>query len=155
MPRLLSESERVESFWRNVARASDAECWAWTGRTIRTGYGLFLWTANGKRTGTTAHRYAFQLMHGALPKDVDLDHLCRNRACVNPAHLDPVSHTENVRRGRSGAFNREKTHCVRGHAYSPENTRRNSKGGRVCRKCSAIHTVNWKRRKRGALDAIV
>jgi len=146
--RLFSLYDSADVFWSRVEKTDG--CWLWKGRTIRTGYGHFLWTENGKRLGTTAHRVAYILTIGHPEPGLDLDHLCRNRLCVNPLHLEPCTHQENIKRGRSGAFNREKTHCSRGHAYDEANTARGSKGERVCRKCSVMHSQKWKAKQRYA-----
>lgn len=78
-------------------------------------------------------------MVGPIPEGLSLDHLCRHPWCVNPAHLDPVEHAENVRRGASGikAMARAalQTHCKHGHEFTPENTRISAQGSRVCRAC--------------------
>lgn len=80
-------------------------------------------------------------MIAEIPNGLELDHLCRNRACVNPYHLDPVSHAENMRRGVAGLKQREKTHCPVGHEYTAENTYIHPQNGsRNCKACQRERT---------------
>jgi hypothetical protein len=89
------------------------------------------------------------LMVGQIPDGLTLDHLCRNRRCVNPAHLEAIPHSENIRRGKSpSALNRLKTHCKRGHAYTQENTHIHN-GERHCRTCWKINARKKRKRNSG------
>jgi hypothetical protein len=103
-------------------------CWLWAGATNRKGYGSFR-LAGG--TIQSAHRWSFIYAHRFNPEGLDIDHLCGVRNCVNPAHLEAVTHLENILRRPSY----RKTHCLRGHEYSPENTYTDPRGGRTCRAC--------------------
>ena len=105
-------------------------CWLWSGALNRQGYG----TAFGGRDKRLAHRFMYELHIGPIPTGLELDHLCSQPACVNPAHLEPVTHAENMRRSRAGAYWAAKTHCPHGHAYDAENTR-HFEGRRWCRTC--------------------
>lgn len=82
-----------------------------------------------------AHRAMYEEVVGKVPDGASLDHLCRNPGCVNPPHLEPVTHTENVRRGHSGYRNKAKVSCPSGHAYDEANTRVSVEGWRRCRVC--------------------
>lgn len=109
-------------------------CWEWQMSLMKAGYGQ-LWVG-GKNHYT--HRLMYQLSVGPLPEDRSLvvDHLCRNRACCNPAHLEAVPMGENTARGVLLENLRNKTHCKNGHEFTPENTKRHKlSGGRYCRIC--------------------
>ena len=117
-----------ERFFAHVVRGPS--CWTWDG-SKRNGYGLFNIGSNcdGSRRVVSAHRFAYQLRKGPIPDGLTLDHLCRNRSCVNPDHHEPVTAAENVARSA-----RVRTHCKHGHEFTPENTRM-YRGARVCRTC--------------------
>jgi hypothetical protein len=128
-----------ERFWARVNKTQG--CWLWTGYQKADGYG---WLTLGNRQ-TTAHLAAYRALVGPVPQGLELDHVCGNPACVKavadefgPAHLEPVTHRENVRRGRvrfNGAHERAKTHCPQGHPYDEANTYITKRGARNCRVC--------------------
>jgi hypothetical protein len=124
----MRELNTAEGIWSHVAVGTARECWPYQGRLTTKGYGQFYF--NGRRH--SAHRVAYELAIGPVPSGAQLDHLCRNRACCNPSHLEPVSPKEDTR--RSPIHNGAKTHCPHGHPYSAENTRR-YRGSRYCRTC--------------------
>jgi len=118
-------------------------CWEWTGARNTSGYGQ---ACLGGRTWG-AHRLVYLLVMGQLP-DLPLDHLCRNRLCVNPEHMEPVTSAENTRRSPLvGAKNAAKRHCPRGHEYTPANTMMCF--SRKCRTCARefVRVANRKRTK--------
>jgi hypothetical protein len=143
----------TERFWSHVDKVNHGHCWVWTG-ALRLGYGRY-------RVGqkkVTAHRFAYEALVEPIAAGLSLDHICRNRSCVNPAHLEPVTHLENVRRGdacrkRTGlkglavtwANRRGKTECRYGHSLADAYVGGN--GRRSCRTCKAIV---WQRKKAAA-----
>jgi hypothetical protein len=109
-------------------------CWTWTSTICKTtGYGYFYY----QRKNLLAHRFSYQLFIGLIPHGLQLDHLCRNRSCVNPTHLEPVTIKENIRRGISFAVqNAVKTHCKNGHEFTIKNSFIDKFGNRNCRACA-------------------
>ena len=134
--------ERRIAKLKSTSVSVEGDCWIWTKATTWNGYGLS--ALNGKKT--TAHRVMYGLHNGPIPDGLELDHLCRNRLCVNPEHLEPVTHSINLRRGL------EATGCKRGHPYSPENfsliNRANGKFERRCKACHRERNRNAKSRHR-------
>jgi hypothetical protein len=121
-------------------------CWIWTGHLNRTGYGQVNRGASEGRA--LVHRVTYEHGVGRIPEGLELDHLCSVRACCNPDHLEPVTHLENVRRGRGSEVAQrlaaQRTHCVNGHPYEGENYRITKSGRRRCRVCAR----EWAQRKR-------
>lgn len=140
----------VDRFIDKVSPEPNSGCWLWTGSDTGPGYGQF-WL-NGK--GVSAHRFAYELFVGKIPKGLVIDHLCRVGCCVNPVHLEPVTQAENVKRGLSGQHNRQKTHCPQGHEYSKDNTRIYN-GKRHCRVCGLVAGRKYRKEKQIAHQHIV
>jgi hypothetical protein len=129
-------------FWKRVNKTNN--CWYWDHENS-FGYGKFGIKTKKGWTMRWAHRVAYELVKGPIPKNLEIDHLCRNRLCVNPKHLEAVSKKENLLRGIGNpANNARKTHCSRGHEFTFENTRhpKNDIRKRDCRKCNTIRTQN-------------
>lgn len=115
-----------------MTAAVSTPCALWAGPLNERGYGL-----DG---GRAAHKVAWQAKHGALPAGLVLDHLCRNRACVNVDHLEAVTQRENLMRSPfTLAFQKStQTHCIHGHEFTPANTYRRRNGTRACRECMKL-----------------
>lgn len=125
----MSQHERL--FWRKVSVGDG--CWEWLASRDPYGYGKF----NAKFLGTDkAHRVAYTLLRGEIPNGLQIDHLCRNRGCVNPYHMEVVTSGQNTRRGvGTSARNAVKTHCKNGHAFTESNTYSMLQEGRPRRRC--------------------
>jgi hypothetical protein len=133
-------------FWRKVSVGNSLQCWLWEGELSGKGYGRLM----HEQKHVSAHRMAYELLVGPIPGGMQLDHLCKNPSCVNPSHLEPVTARENVLRSDGvAAKNARKTHCKRGHEFTPQNTIRPKANPqwRACRACQRIHDANSRRRR--------
>lgn len=149
----LSARERI----LRAIKVDDAGCWIWQLYVARDGYGRIRFEGRGQR----AHRVSYVAFRQQPPDGLDLDHLCRVRACVNPDHLEPVTHQENMLRSpfmttealrarkQGPRHNVNKTHCNRGHEYTESNTYRcpSAPRSRICRACNRIREASRDRRK--------
>lgn len=130
----------IDDIWQRIerkVRVSPSGCWEYTGHITPGGYGSFRWIDT-----YATHRAAYWYHVGDIPDGTEIDHLCRNRACCNPDHLEAVVHQENVRRGLRGAM----TDCARGHQLTEENTYTQSNGSRECRICRRERKRRYRQR---------
>jgi hypothetical protein len=149
-------AEREARFWSNFDkdgpipehRPDLGPCWVWKLRKNNKGYGLVTWHGIGTKS---VARVAYEFANGPLPSDLEPDHLCRNRPCGNPAHLEAVSHRVNVQRTEQA----QRTHCPRGHEYTAENTYRSPSkpNKRVCRTCRRERSAEWREANREQFNA--
>lgn len=136
----------LERFWVKVSVTD--ECWLWMAG-MRDGYG---WFRVGGATGRMcfAHRVAYELIVGEIPQGCVLHHDCENAACVNPAHLTPMSQGEHMRwhdvHARAARVRRALTHCKHGHEFTGANTYVGPSGKRSCRQCAHGYAVAYRRR---------
>jgi len=137
-------------FWEKVRKQDDGGCWIWTGarkgrKGYESGYGFFyagLADVPGSHRVVNAHRFAYELEIGSIPEGNQLDHLCKNPPCVNPAHLEPMTRSELRRRYRL-------EYCKRGHPMDEINAYNYRGGGRRCRKCHAMRQRRYNKAARG------
>jgi len=142
LPIVVSDPAAVDRFWAKVVQSGD--CWTWTACLNPDGYGQF-WVSG---RAVKAHRFAYEQMVGEIPAGLELDHLCRNRSCVNPDHMDAVTHKVNVLRGVGvTAMHALKTECPQGHPLSGANLYP-LPGGRTCRECKKASNRAWMRASR-------
>lgn len=134
-------------FWSKVDKTAAGGCWEWTASKTKNGYGKFRWGAGEK----LPHRFAYELLVGPIPSGLHIDHLCRNRACCNPDHLEPVTNRENLLRGDTiPARHAAKTHCPKGHPYAGDNLYIDPTGKRGCLTCRKDAVRRHRDRKKEA-----
>jgi len=140
-------AQTFQAMEANSIPEPNSGCLLWLGAMNQFGYGRA--RLGGKRM--VAHRAAYILACGPVPDDLELDHLCRVRCCINPAHLEPVSKVVNVRRGSAGqtAGRRAatRTHCPHGHPYSGDNLFVRPSGARECRTCMRARHRAWRTKR--------
>lgn len=127
----------LDRFWSKVDKSGD--CWEWTNVKNNKGYGRFC--LQGKLL--MSHRVSYEIIVGKIPDGLELDHLCRNPGCVNPKHLEAVTHKENMRRARGNKPN----HCIRGHELTPDNIYIKYKGKTLYRQCRTCNIKGDKLRR--------
>lgn len=136
---------RKTDLHRFVAKISvtPGGCWKWAGCKFKSGYGAF----RVQPSTVYAHRYSYEVFVRGIPEGLQIDHLCRNRECVNPDHLEPVPLAENILRGFA-AKGSTPGRCKRGHARTAENTYISPKGMLNCRKCNNIKNYEFRERQK-------
>ena len=138
------------TFWQKVVKTES--CWNWVGYLMPRGYGR---THIGKKN-KLAHRATYEELVGPIPNGLDIDHLCRNRRCVNPGHLRPATRRQNLLAPGSLSPSKacsEKTHCYRGHPFDAGNYRIMRDGSRRCVVCERDYRKRRSERERAALAA--
>jgi hypothetical protein len=118
----------------------DGDCWIWTGYCKPGGYGV---VGIGHKGQARTHRVTYEHFVGPIPDELTLDHLCANPSCCNPAHLEPVTRSENTHRQTAAGRNPvvpaiPPTHCPQGHEYTEFNTATDRRGKRRCRACNVL-----------------
>ena len=148
-----TDAEIEARFWKHVSPEPNSGCWLWTASEDGRGYGQFApfgWRGLHKQGSIKAYKFAYLFYRGSVPDGKELDHVCRNRLCVNPDHLEPVSHRENVLRGDSpSARQARQTHCKRGHEFTAENTWSGDEHRR-CKTCDKVRMAAFHKARREA-----
>lgn len=144
-PSFYDERRRL---WERIEVDAATGCWTWVGTLNSNGYGRVQFRGRVM----AAHRAMWIRERGEIPPGLDLDHLCRNRRCTNPDHLEPVTREVNLRRGTNTRAT--DTHCANGHLWADDNERRHqTDGSRVCATCMRLSARNYQRRSRVAVRA--
>lgn len=133
----MTKEEAVERFWSKVEKTET--CWLWKGSVSASGYGSAYFMGAFKKP----HQIAYELHAGRIESGLTIDHLCRVRNCVNPAHLEAVSRAENARRARNHCKKTRGERCLRGHSYAVSGYIRNGKIH--CRACMPFLGQRWRR----------
>lgn len=134
----------IERFESKIIKTGN--CWEWLAYKMSNGYGNFHYKGKTK----LAHRISYQIYRGDIPQGLQLDHLCRNRGCVNPDHLEVVTQQENIKRGDICNDNNPRkklTHCKNGHEFTKENTIIVNGKSRNCRECHKESMKKYRRNK--------
>lgn len=132
---------KVNRFFEKLYIEQNTGCWIWTAQKNKFGYSLF---RGFKSISQSGHIFSYKFFKGGIPEGLELDHLCKNRSCVNPNHLEPVTHFINLERANHWSIkNKNKTHCIRGHEFNQENTYllNGLRRCRVCKKLSRKRTI--------------
>ena len=140
----LTVQRDIDRFWAKVIIDCACDCWVWVGARTEGGYGQF--RVGGRRGQVKlAHRLAWETWRGPIPPELQIDHLCRVRACVNPAHMEPVSQRVNILRGTGyTARSARRTECPNGHPHSEETNGFTGRGKRYCKTCNRDRARAWR-----------
>lgn len=120
----------IEERLLSKIQIDNKDCWVWTGSVFKQKYSTYS-QIRIKNKCRKAHQVSYEVFIGPIPQGRELDHLCKNKLCINPAHLEPVTHFENMERG----YWTTKDECIHGHSYGGGNTYLNTRGHRECRTC--------------------
>lgn len=144
---LLADKDELIARFSERTVTLDNGCLLWRGAKTHDGYGIVQIGSreDNSRRAVRLHRLIYFLAHGEIAPGLEISHTCGHRNCIAPEHLVAMDHAEVIERGQTGAHNRERARCPRGHAYDPSNTRHSKSGRRVCRECDRER----KRSKRG------
>lgn len=140
------------AFWSKVDCGTDDECWQWLGVKSQLGYGV----VRIKNSNYMAHRVGYELECGEIPIGYDIHHKCENPSCINPYHLIAITHQEHMNKYTPKScitFQKQKTHCSRGHEFTVENIYITPQGYRNCRLCHRYYTRRYdmERKKNGEI----
>lgn len=142
----------IDRILTRVEVDSDTECWLWQGYKNQYGYGKISY----KGQPISVHRIAYEVFISEIPNGLCIDHLCRNRACANPNHMEVVTRGENARRGlgskRARQYQLSKTHCPKGHEYAGSNLYISPRGYRQCRACRNTVATIIRGKKKALLE---
>lgn len=128
-------------FWGYVRLSSESNCWTWTKKLNPKGYGVF----RVGRDRVKAHRYSWSLNRGDIPSGMVIDHLCENKACVNPSHLNLCTQRVHLLRYSDTRCGFRKSHCIHGHPLSGDNLVLGVRGHRLCRECRRLYRLKWRK----------
>lgn len=129
---------KIDIVTTRVQTEHSNQCWLWPYAKYYDGYGQVVINRKTHRV----YKVAFELRYGKVPDGLQLDHLCRERSCWNPDHLEVVTQQENIKRGQVGLRHSSKEYCPKGHPYNEENTY-HYKNGRYCRECGRENCRRW------------